>query len=70
VTGASQWPDPAEREQYREYLNSDEQESERIRIRTSTQTGRPLGNPAFIKELGLKLGRILHPQKAGRKKKP
>jgi hypothetical protein len=68
VTGASQWPTQAEREQYREYSNSDEQESERIRIRTSTQTGRPLGSLTFIKELGLKLGRTLHPQKARRRK--
>jgi len=68
VTGASQWPAPAEREQYREYLDHDEQKVDRIRIRTSTQTGRPLGSLTFIKELGLKLGRILQPQKAGRRK--
>ena len=68
VTGASQWPAPAEREQYREYLDHDEQEVDRIRIRTSTQTGRPLGSLTFIKELGLKLGRILQPQKVGRRK--
>ena len=69
VLGASQWLEPAERGQYREYLDYDEREADRVQIRTSTQTGRPLGSLAFIKELGLKLGRILHPQRAGRRKK-
>jgi putative transposase len=65
----SQWPASESREQYREYLDQVEPENDTTRIRTSTQTGRPLGSPSFIERLEIKLGRILRPQKAGRKKR-
>jgi putative transposase len=72
VVGGAQWLAPTSREQYRDYLEhyqTQEQTFEWERIRTATQTGRPLGGPDFIDKLEIKLGRILRPQKRGRKKR-
>ena len=68
ILGESQWLDPSQRTEYREYLDHKEPEFDQTRIRTSTQTGRPLGSLCFIQKLELKLGRILIPQKAGRRR--
>ena len=69
VLGTSQWLAEAERPQYREFLSQDTPDADSTRIRTSTRTGRPLGSPGFIERLELKLRRILHPRKPGRKKR-
>ena len=39
-------------------------------IRMHDRTGRPLGDLTFVEQLEAKLGRILKPQKPGRKPKP
>jgi putative transposase len=45
------------------------EEAELERIREATRTGRPLGNPAFIQEVGLQIGRVLERRRAGRRPK-
>ena len=42
------------------------EEAELERIRESTRTGRPLGSPDFIQDVGLRLGRTLDRLTAGR----
>ena len=68
VVSHSAWLPADARDEYRDYLTRrGRDESERIR--QATRTGRPLGTPSFIQNLEVKLGRVLHPLKAGRKKK-
>ena len=38
-------------------------------MRRHERTGRPLGSAAFVAELERKLGRMLNPQRPGRKRK-
>ena len=58
------WPVP----DWATYLrDDDENEAERLRLRT--RTGRPLGSDGFVKRLEAKLGRSLLPRKPGRKRK-
>jgi putative transposase len=52
-------------ETWRVYLTGGS-EDEAEAIRANTRTGRPLGNPEFVKELEQRLGRRLAPQKGGR----
>ena len=42
------------------------EEAELERIREATRTGRPLGSPGFVRDVGLKVGRSLVQRKAGR----
>jgi putative transposase len=42
------------------------EEAELERIREATRTGRPLGSPDFIRDVGLRIGRSLERRKAGR----
>jgi len=51
------------------YLSEKLQEEDIQNIRTSTQTGRPLGSKKFIKLLEKKIGRVLLKQKPGPKNK-
>jgi putative transposase len=42
------------------------EEAEWERIREATRTGRPLGSPDFVRDVGVGLGRVLERRKAGR----
>ena len=53
-------------ERWRSYLQAGETEQERIAIRRSTHTGRPLGSAAFVAQLEKISERTLAPGKAGR----
>jgi len=53
---------------WREYLEAEETESERLSIRRCTHTGRPLGNAEFIQSLEDAVKRRLAPSKGGRPK--
>jgi len=50
------------------WLRSGLEEQTADRLRTNTSTGRPTGSKRFIRELEVRLGRRLHPQKRGPKK--
>ena len=54
---------------WRVFLSEDILEEEADNICRHERTGRPLGNEHFISRIEGKLGRILHPQKPGPKKK-
>jgi len=58
------WPVP----DWSAYLR-DEDESQVVRIRRQTATGRPCGSPTFVQRLESTLGRILRPRKRGPKPK-
>jgi putative transposase len=49
--------------------NASEFLAELERIREATRTGRPLGSPDFIRDVGVGLGRALERRKAGRRPK-
>jgi putative transposase len=66
----SEWLEQSQQSEYRRFLNerSDPgREAETAAIRQALLTGRPYGSPELIDRLELKLGRILRPQRAGRK---
>jgi putative transposase len=67
LVGESPWFDPAQCDDYRQYLDERSNREEIERIRRSTRTGRPLGDPDFVGKLEVKLGRILRPGKRGPK---
>jgi len=54
---------------WRAWLSEALSEAEIAALRSHTRTGRPLGSPAFVERLEGLLGRVLRPQKAGRKRK-
>jgi putative transposase len=54
---------------WRQYLSAGETEDERIAIRKSTYSGRPLGEKAFVEGLEETMQRRLAPGKRGRPKK-
>ncbi len=51
------------------WLEGEESEDERTRIRQRTFTGHPPGSKTFVKDLERLLGRPLSPQKPGPKPK-
>jgi len=51
---------------WRNYLEAGETESERMAVRQSTHTGRPLGSEEFVHELEEAAMRPLAPRKGGR----
>ena len=53
---------------WRAFLASGLRERDADDLRLHERTGRPLGDPGFLAELELKLGRRLRPGKRGRKK--
>ncbi|MDQ6982861.1 MAG: transposase [Mariprofundus sp.] len=53
---------------WRGYLDSDLAESTKEEFRMHGRTGRPLGDGAFLKDIEKLSGRVLRPQKPGRKK--
>ncbi len=54
---------------WRAFLDSALTEEHMCDLRNHTRTGRPLGNTPFIERLENLLGRVLRPQKRGRKRK-
>jgi REP-associated tyrosine transposase len=54
---------------WRLFLETGISEQEAEMMRRHERTGRPLGQEGFISKLETTLGRILRPQKPGRKKK-
>ena len=56
-------------ERWKSYLQAGETEEERITIRRSTHTGRPLGSAEFVARLEQITERTLAPRKAGRRAK-
>ncbi len=56
-------------EEWKEYIDSDENEEEVKDIRKHTLLGRPLGTKDFIAKLGKKIGRVLSVLPRGRPKK-
>lgn len=62
-------PFPGEVKDWRAWLSEALSEAEIAALRSHTRTGRPLGSPAFVERLEGLLGRVLRPQKAGRKRK-
>ena len=54
---------------WKKFLQGGTQEEEVEQIRYHERTGRPLGDESFINRLEEMLGRVLRPQKAGRKPK-
>ena len=67
LIGKSPWLDPAQREEYREYLNQCSDRLETDLLRHAVRTGRPYGDADFVDRLELKLGRVLRPGKRGPK---
>ena len=61
------WKRCYSRERWRDILATGiGEEAELERIREATRTGRPLGSPDFVQDVGLRLGRALERRKAGR----
>ena len=52
---------------WRAFLDSAMPEDQLRQIRNHGQTGRPLGDASFLERLEKLVGRVLHPQKRGRK---
>ena len=69
LIGESQWLAQTQRRDYRQFLTQDLPELAYDGIRAATATGRPLGTSGFIDQLELKLGRLLRPEKAGRRRR-
>jgi len=57
-------------EEWKEYIDSDENEEEVEGIRKHTLLGRPLGTKDFIAKLGKRIGRVLSVLPRGRPRKP
>ena len=65
--GLAQWRRCFSPERWRDILATGVgEEAELERIREATRTGRPLGNPDFVRNVGLKIGRFLERRKPGR----
>ena len=63
----AQWRQCYSPERWRDILATGVgEEAELERIREATRTGRPLGSPDFIRDLGLRIGRSLERRIAGR----
>ena len=56
-------------EDWKEFLQEGMKEEELEQIRHHERTGRPLGDTSFVAKVETILGRVLRPQKAGRKPK-
>jgi putative transposase len=52
---------------WRQFLSSESLSDDMEDIRKHERTGRPLGSRSFVEQLENKIGRILKPQKPGRK---
>jgi putative transposase len=63
------WREVWDAERWRAYLHAGESEAERVAIRRSTHTGRPLGSAAFVEELEQRMQRRLTPERPGRRPK-
>lgn len=63
------WQTMVTRDEWGELLATREDETQLARLRLNTQTGRPLGDDAFLDILEAAAGRRLRPQKAGRPRK-
>ena len=61
------FPDPKSVGNWAHWLAGDLEAAFMDNLRKNTNTGRPCGTNAFIKRLEKRLGRLLTPQKAGRK---
>src|SRR4051812_6564748 len=57
-------------EQWAEFLQCGETETDHMAIRRSTHTGRPLGSAEFVDRLERTMERKLRPERAGRRAKP
>ncbi|GAX61341.1 transposase and inactivated derivatives [Candidatus Scalindua japonica] len=56
-------------EEWKEYINSDENDEKVEKIRKHTLLGRPLGTKDFVAKLGRRIGRVLNVLPRGRPKK-
>jgi len=65
IVGHTQWLEPNERSEYREFLLGDTSADVPM-IRQRTAQGRPVGSAGFIVQLSVKLSRILEPRPRGR----
>lgn len=63
------FPGQAAGEQWLEWVNSAMPQQEIDALRLNTSTGRPSGSKAFIKDLEVRLDRLLNRRKPGRKRK-
>lgn len=66
---AKQFPPEGIVEDWQEWLRNEEDSATVKTIRRHTGTGRPCGSPSFVAKLEASLGRVLRPQKRGRKRK-
>jgi putative transposase len=54
-------------EPWAEFLTVEPDSSDLDTLRRHERTGRPLGSPAFVDSIETRLGRVLRPQRVGRK---
>jgi putative transposase len=64
------WRAVWDEERWAAFLHRGETETERVAIRRSTHTGRPLGSSEFVDRLEQTMQRKLRPERAGRRARP
>ena len=69
ILNLSEWYDKVSAERWRNELSVDLKESDVMRLRSRTYTGRPLGSDSFLSKLERVLGRRVRPLPVGRPKK-
>ena len=65
----SLWQNRFNADEWSVLLETDTLSEAELRLRMNTYNGRPLGTPAFVKDMELRVGRPLAPRKGGRPKK-